>query len=294
MRRTTRPAAAIAAAAVLVATTPAVVAADSVTGQLIRRLNRQMLYLAVPIAILVEVILFYAVSRFRDGEAPVPTQENRELEITWTVATGLVLVFVGTASFAVLAHPLVASTPGTGHGQSGGGVQPGDAPADAVEVVVVAEQWEYTFRYPDTGVTSSETLVLPTDRPVYVYVTSRDVLHSMHVPELGLKQDIFPGQFKLLRTRLLEPGTHRLYCTQFCGRDHATMLATVRVVSPGAYADWLDRRGNASDDPSGNGTDDAGETPGNGTGDASVAGEVTVAGDTNAPDPTAARATGAP
>lgn len=231
--------------ALVVVTTPLVVAADSVTGQLIRTLNRRLLYIAVPIALLVETILFYAVWRFRGEEAPEPTRENRELEITWTVATALVLLFVGTASFATLGHPFVASAATGGHGP-GGEVRPGDAPPGATEVVVVAEQWAYTFRYPDAGVTSRDELVLPADRRLHVYVTSKDVLHSLHVPGLGLKQDIFPGQYRRLRTRILEPGEHRLYCTQFCGTDHANMVAPVRVLAPDAYDAWLERQPGAN------------------------------------------------
>lgn len=250
MRRSPRRAVAALVGAAALAVAPAVVAADSVTGQLIRGLNSRLLYLAVPIAVLVEVILFYAVWRFRDADAPEPTRENRALEITWTVATALVLLFVGTASFAVMAHPLVGSAPGHDHGAEAS-AEPGDAPPEAVEVVVVAEQWDYTFRYPDAGATSEDVLVLPTDRPVYIYLTSEDVLHSFHVPGLGLKQDIFPGQYTVQRTRILAPGEHRLYCAQFCGDGHATMVSTVRAVPPGEFDAWLADRGNAT------GADDA-------------------------------------
>lgn len=248
MRRNRRLAATLAGTAALaLATAPVVVVADSVTGELIRGLNSRLLYIAVPIAVLVEVILFYAVWRFRDNDEPEPTRENRELEITWTVATGLVLLFVGTASYAVLAHPYVASDAGSGHGHGHShAVQPGNAPPEAVEVVVVAEQWDYSFRYPAANATSEDELVLPTGQPVHIYVTSDDVLHSFHVPELGLKQDIFPGQYNLLRTRLVDEGEHRLYCAQFCGNGHAGMVESVRVVGPAEFDAWLADQGNAT------------------------------------------------
>jgi cytochrome c oxidase subunit 2 len=222
------------------ATVPAVaLAATSVTERLISRLNRQLLYLAVPIAILVEVILAYAIWRFHDNETPQPTRENRQLEITWTIATALVLLFVGTASFHVLAHPMVTSTPETAHGD----YEPGDTPADAVEVHVTAEQWAYTFEYPSANVTTQEALVLPTNRTVYLYVTSEDVIHSVHVPDLGLKQDAFPEEYMLIRTRLSGTGEHRLYCAELCGTGHAEMLSTVRVVEADAFDSWLQSGG---------------------------------------------------
>ena len=241
----------LAAAALLLAlaTVPSVVAAASVTGELIGRLNRQLLYMAVPIAILVEVILAYTVWRFHDSDEPRPTRENRQLEITWTVATALVLLFVGTASFHVLAHPMVSSTPGDAHGD----YSPGETPEDAVEAHVVAEQFAYTFEYPGEDVATDEALVLPANRTVYVYVTSRDVIHSVHVPDLGLKQDAFPGEYQLLRTEVTEPGEYRLYCAELCGVGHAEMLSTVRVVDGDAYESWLEERradGEAADDGS--------------------------------------------
>ena len=239
--RSARRASVVSALVVLfvLATVPSVVAAGSVTEALISRLNRQLLYMAVPIAVLVEVILAYTVWRFHDNEDPQPTRENRQLEITWTIATALVLLFVGTASFHVLAHPLVTSTPETAHGD----FQPGDTPDDAVEVHVTTEQWAYTFDYPRANVTTDEALVLPTNRTVYLYVTSEDVIHSIHVPELGLKQDAFPDEYHLVRTELTGTGQYRLYCAELCGVGHAEMLSTVRVVEEETYDTWLEEGG---------------------------------------------------
>ncbi|PSQ48968.1 cytochrome c oxidase subunit II, partial [Halobacteriales archaeon SW_12_67_38] len=88
------------AVGLMIAVEPA--AAQSINRALIRNLNRQLLYVAAPLAILVETILFYAVWRYRDNNDPTPTKENRSLEITWTLATAIVLLFVGFASFNVL------------------------------------------------------------------------------------------------------------------------------------------------------------------------------------------------
>lgn len=228
-----------------VAATPTVVVADSITGELIRGLNRRLLYMAVPIAVLVEFILLYTVWRFHDSDVPKPTRENQQLEITWTLVTGLVLLFVGVASYSVFTHPYVSVAghdAGQSHGSGGshGGLQPGDAPPEAVEVEIVTYQWNYSFVYHDANVTVQDELVLPTNRPVYLYVTSEDVLHSFHVPGLGLKQDAFPGQYNVIRTQLLENGSYRLYCAEYCGTEHAFMRTTVRVVNPGEFREWLD------------------------------------------------------
>jgi len=244
----------------VLAAAPAAAAPDSITEELVRGLNRRLLYIAVPIGLMVEFILLYTVWRFRNNEDPKPTRTNRDLEITWTVATALVLLFVGAASYAVLTSPFVAAVPELGgQGPGAGEPDPADAPPDAVVVEVTAEQWSYSFEYLGAGVTTGEELVVPTDRPVYLYITSEDVLHSVHIPKLGLKQDAFPNQYTLIQTRLAETGQYRLYCAEFCGVGHATMNSTVRVVGEENYREWLDSQSagtaNASDGSQANASD---------------------------------------
>ncbi|SNZ02550.1 cytochrome c oxidase subunit 2 [Natronoarchaeum philippinense] len=230
----------------IVAATPVAAAPESITEELIRGLNRRLLYIAVPIAVLVEFILLYTIWRFHGNDEPEPTRTNRDLEITWTVATALVLLFVGAASFAVLTSPYVAAVPDLSGQETTDVGPPEGAPADAVVVEIVAEQWNYTYEYPDSGVTADEELVVPRNRTLYLYVTSEDTLHSVHVPELGLKQDAFPNQYNLIRTRVGERGQYRLYCAEFCGVGHAGMGSTLRVVEQDEYQRWLDRQNGTS------------------------------------------------
>ncbi|WP_436911885.1 cytochrome c oxidase subunit II [Halosimplex marinum] len=212
---------------------------DSTTEALIRTLNRRLLLVAVPLALLVEGVLVYAVVRFRGGVA-LRTPENKPLEIGWTVATAFVLLFVAVVSYQVLGSPFVAAAPEPER----------ERPADAVEIEIVAEQFDYGVRYPaaNASVADADVIYAPTDRPVYFEVTAEDVLHSVHVPALGLKQDAFPGQWNQIRTRLLDTGEYRLYCAEFCGVGHSRMRTTLSVVSPDEYRDRVDAiaAGNAS------------------------------------------------
>lgn len=209
---------------------------DSVTEELIRSLNAQLLYMAIPITVLVEGILIYTVWKFKDNDEPEPTKENRRLEISWTIATALVLLVVGYASYGVLASEFVAQTPAT--------VNPD---GESVEVEVVAQRYFWSFDYRGENVTAQDTAVVPANTTVYFNVTSRDWLHSFHVPELGLKQDALPGQHNVIKTRITDPGEYRLYCAEYCGVGHSRMLGTVEVVPPEEYEAWLDeQRANAT------------------------------------------------
>jgi cytochrome c oxidase subunit 2 len=210
---------------------------DSTTEELIRSLNTQLLYMAIPITLLVEGILVYTVWKFRNNDDPKPTKENRRLEISWTIATALVLLVVGYASYGVMANEYVA----------GAGNQVDDAVnEDAVNVEVVGVKYLWEFNYQDANVSTTGTLVLPSDTDIYLNVTSDDWIHALHVPELGLKQDAMPGQHNVIKTHITDEDTYQLYCAEYCGVGHSQMLGEVEVVSPQEYQEWLDDQQNGS------------------------------------------------
>jgi cytochrome c oxidase subunit 2 len=226
-------------------------AAQSVNKRLIDSLNFQLAYVALPLTLLVEIILVYAVVRFRNNDDPLPTAEDPPLEITWTIATAIILLFVGVAAFTVLTSPYITPTqPSGGMGGAGatGGAGAGSARAgladaangtDTVTVRGLAYQWGWQFRYPGSNVTTHDELVLPAHTDIYVRMTSADVIHSLFVPQLGVKQDVFPSRTTVIHTRVFEPGTYRGYCAEFCGSGHARMRTKVRVLPKDEYRQWL-------------------------------------------------------
>jgi len=235
------------------AAVPAPAAAQSVNRGLIDDLNVQLVYVALPLALLVEVILVYAVIRFRDNDDPKPTAPDPALEITWTAATAIILLFVGLSAFVVLGNPYISASPDAG----AVGAPPGeDVPEDVAVVDTVAYRWNWEFAYRAANVTTDSLLVVPTDTDVYLRLTSRDVVHSLFVPAFGVKQDAFPGQVTSARTRPTEPGTYRLYCAEFCGEGHSRMQGTVVVVNESRYRQWLDAHRGESNvtEPPGDGT----------------------------------------
>jgi cytochrome c oxidase subunit 2 len=219
----------------LVAVEP--VAAQSATADLINELNEKLLIVAIPITVLVEGILIYTIIRFRNAEEAKPTRENRRLEITWTVATAIILLFVGVASYGVLANENVTFTQ----------EDAANMPDDAVLVEAHAYQWNWNMSYPnedlrnvqgaDTDLTdaSGPIIVIPSDSDVYFRVTADQVIHGFHVPKLGLKMDAIPGQTNVLKTDDVEPGEYQGYCTEYCGVGHSQMYFTVVVVPQEDY-----------------------------------------------------------
>ena len=210
-----------------------VAAQTTTTDGLISGLNMDLLYVAIPIVIVTEVALFYAVWKFRKNDEPKPTQENRRLEVTWTIATAIILVFVGVATYGVLASPDVTHTDDTE-------IAPND---DDVHVVADSFQWGWTFEYPEEDVTApGATVVVPVDTDIYFTVTTQDVIHSFHVPDMGLKMDANPGMENTIKTHTLEEGTYQGYCAEFCGLAHSQMYFTVEVVSQEEYDEFIEEQ----------------------------------------------------
>jgi cytochrome c oxidase subunit 2 len=204
---------------------------DSTTEELIWGLNFELLAVAIPITILVEAILFYTVWRFRASnvEEAEPTKENRRLEITWTVATAIILLFVGVGATVTLANPAISA--------------PEEPTGDEMEVQVEPQQFFWTFEYPEQNVTVTSTqgeLVIPANETVRFNVTSRDVLHAFHVPDLGLKADAFPGSSNFVQTNVTNQGTYQLYCAEYCGSGHSQMLAAVNVTDQETFEAYIE------------------------------------------------------
>ncbi|MGB9932971.1 cytochrome c oxidase subunit II [Haloarcula amylolytica] len=223
---------------------------DSTTESLIWGLNMNLLYVAIPITVLVEGILIYTVWRFRNQEEALPTQENRRLEVTWTIATAIILLFVGVASYQVMASPYVTAEAGD---------QAALQEQDTELITVEAQRYGWTFYYNesswdgDAEVTTTTNLKIPANQDVSLRITSTDWLHAFHVPGLGLKSDAFPGQYNNLRTSVDNTGTYQLYCAEYCGSGHSQMLGTVEVVPQDEYEDWLAEQKSGGDGSEGSG-----------------------------------------
>jgi len=110
---------------------------SSTTESLIWGLNEKLIYAAVPITVLVEGILIYTVWKFRKNDEAQPTQENRRLEITWTIATAIILLFVGVASYQVMGSPYVSAN----------SQQPIESPGNVEEIDVYGQKYIWNFEY---------------------------------------------------------------------------------------------------------------------------------------------------
>ena len=111
-------------------------------------------------------------------------------------------------------------------------------PATAQDIYVVGKQWMWKIEH-QGGQREINTLHVALNRPVRLVMTSQDVIHGFFVPAFRLKQDVVPGRYVTLWFDPDRIGTYRLYCSQFCGTDHAEMGGAVSVMAPGDFSTWL-------------------------------------------------------
>jgi cytochrome c oxidase subunit II len=178
--------------------------------------------------------ILYAVVRFRaapddDSDGP-PTHGHTGLEIAWTLIPTLLVVAIGVVSAIVLAK--------------------NDALAkDTLRVNVTAEQFAWSFQYPDGQNLTSGTLRVPVNRSLLLTFTSKDVIHSFWVPEWGQKQDTVPGIHPTLHITPDRLGRYPVICTELCGLGHATMRTEAIVMTQAAFDKWLKGQTKATSSP---------------------------------------------
>ena len=173
---------------------------------------------------LVATVMIYAVVRFRvredDFEDGPPVHGHTGLEITWTVIPFVLVTSIAIVSAIVLSR--------------------NDAQAqDTLRVNVTAQQFTFTFSYPDAKNATSPVLRLPEGRSVELYMRSLDVIHSVFVPQFGQKEDIVPGLVTQLHITPDRLGTYPLECTELCGLGHSLMRTQAIVMKPAAFDTWL-------------------------------------------------------
>jgi len=197
----------------------------------------------------------YCVFRFhhKEGRQAAYNPENKKLEWWLTVGTAIGVAAMLAPGLFVW-HQFVT------------------VPADATEIEVMGQQWQWSFRLPgkdgrmgttnvrnvgpdnpmglnrddphgqDDVVIENGDLHLPVGKPVKVLLRSVDVLHDFYVPEFRAKMDMVPGMVTYFWMTPIRTGTFDVLCAELCGAAHAQMRAKVIVDEEGAYHAWLEQQ----------------------------------------------------
>jgi cytochrome c oxidase subunit II len=122
------------------------------------------------------------------------------------------------------------------------------APADSYQINVLGKKWLWEFEYPNGARTVGE-LHVPVDQPVRLQMSSEDVIHSFFVPAFRVKMDVLPNRYTSVWFEATQEGEYQVFCTEYCGTQHSTMLAKVIVHSREDFQEWLATGGGLDDLP---------------------------------------------
>ena len=171
----------------------------------------------------VAAAVFYAMYRFRDRpDAPEPVQihGNTKLELAWTAAPVLLLIFL---------FVLTVRTMGTVEAEAAG----------ALRIRVIGHQWWWEYQYPDLGIITANELHVPVGQPVRLELESADVVHNYWIPQFGWKKDNTPNHLTMMNVVVEQPGVYDGACTEFCGPQHAWMRIRAVASPPDQFQAWV-------------------------------------------------------
>jgi cytochrome c oxidase subunit 2 len=195
---------------------------------------------ATIIFVLVEGMILWAVIRYRRTDDALPPQfhGNNLLEVGWTVGPLIIVAVLFVLSFQVITKvDAEASNPD-------------------VTVNVTGFQWQWEFTYAGQKVQVEQgqppqdlsikgttakppQIYLPVGETIHFNEQSKDVIHSLYIPEFLFKRDLIPGRTNSFQLTITKPGVYHGQCAQFCGLGHGQMHFYIHGVSRPQYDAWL-------------------------------------------------------
>jgi len=209
------------------------------------------------------IYFFYAVNRFRASRNPkadyvgVRNHASSYIELAVAGVEAVLLIFV--------AVPLWAKA-----------VDKFPDAKDSTVIQVVAQQYAWNARYagPDGvfgrqdmkfvadnnvfGVDPSDAngkddiqvlneIHVPVNKPVIIYLSSKDVIHSLKIIAMRVCQDAIPGLRIPVWFLPTQIGRYQINCAQLCGPGHASMTGGfITVESQADFNKWLQSKSGAA------------------------------------------------
>ncbi|HET7610623.1 MAG TPA: ubiquinol oxidase subunit II [Rhodanobacteraceae bacterium] len=111
----------------------------------------------------------------------------------------------------------------------------------ALHVQVIGYDWKWLFIYPDQGIATIGTLVLPAGRPVAMQLTSATVMQSFFIPSLGSQIYAMGGMVTQLHLEAARPGRFLGENTMYSGDGFHAQKFTAVAMSPRDFDAWARR-----------------------------------------------------
>ena len=210
-------------------------------------LDAMLLVIITAISIFVTALMIYTFIRYNRKRNPTPATftHNSPIEVAWTIVPVFILLFIGMLTLPELFRQQII-------------------PEADVRIKVTGYSWYWGYEYTDHEfgfdsymlekeqlaeygyddeyylLATDTAVVVPVNKTVVMNITGGDVIHSWKIPAFGVMQDAVPGRLAQLWFKPEREGIYFGQCSELCGKNHAYMPITVKVVSEVEYNKWLE------------------------------------------------------
>lgn len=202
-------------------------------GHTIDNLFMFILWLTGIVFIATEAVLIWFMWKYdaRENREPVKyLHGDHTLEVVWTILPAVTLLFIAIYQLDAWASAKMHKP---------------DMPPTA-EITGRQFNWDVRYPGPDGELHTLDDIVrydgdihLPANEDVLLIIKSQDVLHSLFMPNLRLKQDVVPGMTQSMWFHAKETGKFDIVCAELCGWGHYKMKARLTLESRSKYESWL-------------------------------------------------------
>ena len=204
------------------------------------------------VGVVVVAYTLYNAYKYRDSGSNADAKDTPTLGELPTGGEGGKKLFLSFGLSAIIVISLVVWTYGMLlYVEDGPEDNPGE---DAIEIEVTGDGFAWFFEYEETDadgdpITSTNTMNVPADTPIWIEVTGGDVWHTFGISDLRVKADAIPGEYDQTWFVAEEPGeTHEIECFELCGDGHTQMVGTLNVMEEDEYENWLEEEAAAEED----------------------------------------------
>jgi cytochrome c oxidase subunit 2 len=177
------------------------------------------------------LIAFLVRYRHREGRRAAYIHGSTKAEVLWTAGPFLIVIFLALYSRGLWAEIK----------------DPARFPGGSPHARVMAKQfeWNVTYAGPDGELDTADDFIVrnqlhvPVGEPFLLLLESEDVIHSLFIPDLRVKQDALPGKSIPVWFEVTAEGEYPIGCAELCGNAHTRMRGTLVVHSADAYRDFL-------------------------------------------------------
>jgi cytochrome c oxidase subunit II len=227
-------------------------------------LDNFILVIITVITIFVTLLLIWVIIRYNSKANKVPATftHHSGIEVAWTIVPILILIVIGAYSLPVLFQQMEIPEADVSIKVTGNQWywtyeysdsefefdsymlgQPSTLDDDSTPYTLTdttrALLKANGYAEDEFLLATDTAMVVPVNKNVVLQITGSDVIHSWTIPSFGVKQDAVPGRLAQTWFRATKEGVFFGQCSELCGKDHAYMPITVKVVSQEVYDDWL-------------------------------------------------------